>query len=430
MTLGFQKRGSAGDRRLGRDVLWNVGSLVVLGVSGVVINTVIARLQGREALGVFNQVFAFYIVLSQLAVGGLQFSVLQKVSYHHDDRRACSRIASSALLLVAAVSAIVCLVAFAGRHLAGRLLDSPAVSLGIAFVIPGLFLYSLNKLLINVVNGLRHMRAYAVFQSLRFLFILLAIVAIIRLGYPATHLPLALSLAEAVLFVGLTTYLHARQLRLTLDRSLGQWFRQHLSYGTRGVLSGILHELNTRVDILILGYFLDDAAVGLYSFAAVLAEGFGQVPVAVRWNVDPIIGRCFAEGRPQDIAALAHRVRRVFWPLMAVMGAAAVVVYPLVLRVFLPGGEFAASWAVFAILIAALTFNAGWRPFMGLLLQSGRPGTHTLLVASVAVSNAVLNLLLVPLFGVCGSATATGMAYALEALLIAAFGRKLLRVAI
>ncbi len=428
MIPALIKQASGGERRFGRDVVWNLGSLAVLGASGIVINIVIAGLRGPEALGVFNQLFAFYIVLSQLAVGGLQFSALQQVSYHQHDLRACSRVACAALILVAAVAAAVCLVALAGRELAAGLLDSPQVAAGIAFALPGLFLYALNKVLINVLNGLRHMRAYAIFQSLRFVFILASIVGLIRADAPAERLPLALSIAEAALFVSLMLYIHLRLFALVPGRGTAAWFRPHLSYGLRGVLSGIVHEINTRVDVLVLGFFLDDATVGLYSFAAVIAEGFGQLAVAVRWNVDPLIGRCFAEHRRSDIEVLARRIRRVFWPAAAGVGLLAVLGYPVLLAVFMPGAGFGDSWSVFAILVAALAFNAGWRPFMGLLLQSGRPGMHTLLVLGVAVCNLVLNILFVPVLGMQGSAAATGLAYMLEAGLISVFARRVLGI--
>src|SRR5205823_14903572 len=62
------------------DVLWNLGSLALLGASGVLINTIIARHQSPISLGVFNQAFAFYMVLSQLAVGGMQFSIVNYLS--------------------------------------------------------------------------------------------------------------------------------------------------------------------------------------------------------------------------------------------------------------------------------------------------------------------------------------------------------------
>src|SRR5215471_19871929 len=82
------------------DVLWNVGSLALLGASGVVINSIIGHYQSPESLGVFNQAFAFYIVLSQLAVGGMQFSIVKYVS-HTDDADLMATVISSALLAIA-----------------------------------------------------------------------------------------------------------------------------------------------------------------------------------------------------------------------------------------------------------------------------------------------------------------------------------------
>src|SRR5262245_52235773 len=79
------------------DVLWNLGSLALLGASGVLINTIIAHCQSPASLGVFNQIFAFYIVLSQLAVGGMQFSIVKYVS-HTDDRPLMTTVISSALV--------------------------------------------------------------------------------------------------------------------------------------------------------------------------------------------------------------------------------------------------------------------------------------------------------------------------------------------
>lgn len=82
-------RGLMADRFTG-DVAWNIGSLVFLAAGGLIINGVIVSLRGADALGVFNQVYAFYIVLSQIGVGGLQHSVLKQVAYMRDDRDACA----------------------------------------------------------------------------------------------------------------------------------------------------------------------------------------------------------------------------------------------------------------------------------------------------------------------------------------------------
>ena len=57
--------------KFSKDVLWNASSLIFLSISGLALNFLIALNYGAEFLGIFNIVFALYIVLSQFAVFGL-----------------------------------------------------------------------------------------------------------------------------------------------------------------------------------------------------------------------------------------------------------------------------------------------------------------------------------------------------------------------
>src|SRR5437867_13014839 len=100
------------------DVLWNLGSLALLGASGVLINTITAHYQSPASLGVFNQAFAFYIVLSQLAVGGMQFSIVKYLS-HTDDRDLMATVVSSALVAITVTAVLVAVGAFLLAHQIG-----------------------------------------------------------------------------------------------------------------------------------------------------------------------------------------------------------------------------------------------------------------------------------------------------------------------
>ena len=144
------------------DVVWNLGSLALLGASGVLINTIIAHYQSPASLGVFNQAFAFYIVLSQLAVGGMQFSIVKYLS-HTDDPDLMATVISSALVVITVTAVLVAVVAFLLAHSIGVLFESKDVTLGIQIVCPALVLFSVNKGFMMVLNGTRRMRAYAVF---------------------------------------------------------------------------------------------------------------------------------------------------------------------------------------------------------------------------------------------------------------------------
>lgn len=190
------------------------------------------------------------------------------------------------------------------------------------------------------------------------------------------------------------------------------------------MLSGSLIELNTRTDVLILGLLLPDRVVGYYSFAAILAEGFAQIPFAVRNNVDPLIGDYFAKAQPERITDLARQIRRYFVPALALLGVGSILAYPLVYALAAGNDGLTESWLAYALLALIQVAVAAYSPMRGLLLQAGMPGTYTLIMLATFVSNALLNFLLIPVYGIVGSATATSISVVLEIALIVFTSRR------
>ena len=168
--------------------------------------------------------------------------------------------------------------------------------------------------------------------------------------------------------------------------------------------------------------------VGLYSFAAMLAEGVAQIPLVLRQNLDPLIGGHFANGEIGEINALARKVKRTFYPVMAGLGTLAVLLYPLVFDLLNASSGLHQSWVVFAIIVAGVVLSAGYRPFLGVLLQGGYPGRYTSLVAILVVSNFALNALFIWQLGIYGAAIVNVLLIVLEYLLLAWNARRLLGV--
>lgn len=410
------------------DVLWNTGSLAILAVGGIIVNLVVVTLRGNAALGIFNQVFAFYILFSQLAVGGLQHSVLKSVSHNQEDRSLCGDVTSSALILIGLMMIPLSIITAALAEPIGRLVESPSVAQGIYLIIPGLLFFAFNKVLINTLNGLRHMRAYAVFRALRFIFLPISIVVIVLIGLPDALIPLSLTISELLLFIGLLIYTYRKVVPFKRIENMRGWMREHFSFGLRGILSGVLSELNTRVDIFMLGIFLDDTIVGVYSFAAILTEGFSQLALVLRWNVDPLLGKFISEGKRQEITQLAKDTRRKFLPIMIGIGILGILGYPIGYMLFVRDDYLWMSAAIFTIIMIGVSFNFIYRPFEGILLLDGKPAMHTLMILALVSFNVVFNALLIPIFGVYGAAIATGITYVMQAILIWVVSRWLVGV--
>jgi O-antigen/teichoic acid export membrane protein len=411
------------DTRLRRDVAWNLIPVALLGGVGLGLNFFIAAWWGSAALGVFNLVTITFFVFAVVGACGIQFSVLRAVAAAGDDR---DRIA--AIVVGALVPTVVLAAAATGIFLALRgpiaRLQSDAVAEGMRWAAPGLFCFAVNKVLFGVVNGLRRMRAFAIYTSLRYVLIGAGLAVARGAGLAADHLPVIWTLAEGTLLLVMIVELIAT---VSLARCAGwrRWAREHLGYGSRGVVSTLMQEVNSKLDVWMLGAAgIGKEIIGVYSLAAALNEGAMQLAVVVQNNLNPIIARDLAEARVEPVEDLARRTRKWFVPLLSAACVVGALCYPAIVPRLVGDPAFAAGTVPFAILMAALALASPYLPFNQILLMASRPGWHTLFITVIVAINLAANLALIPLLGPRGAATATAIAVIASAVLTRWFARR------
>ncbi|MBL8023944.1 MAG: polysaccharide biosynthesis C-terminal domain-containing protein [Elusimicrobia bacterium] len=420
-------------QKFASDVLWNISSFCFLAVGGLLTNYSITNLSGDASLGIFNQAFALFIVFSQIGVGGFQFSVLHHISHSIHNEEKCIAIFTSAFVLVGGLASSLVLIIFLSRDHLSIFIKSPNVLSAFLLTLPGLIFYSLNKVIMLSLNALRHMRAYAIFQGLRALFILSSTLFLCLNKFDPVSYSLSLSLSEFLLFILLVGYSQKNAIAFSFNRLFLPSLKKHLSFGLRGVFSGILIEFNTRVDILLLGFITqNNALIGVYSFPALLAEGLGQIPIVIRQNIDPILGQAFSKQKEaESFKSVQQGVYTFFLPLFVTGCIAILIAYPFFFNLFMNNkGNTYASSMTFCILVIGVIMGAAFRPFMGIFLQGGRPGLYTSLILTVFISNIVLNILLIPYFSIYGSALATTLACLIEGALLVFLSQRIFNIRI
>lgn len=105
------------------------------------------------------------------------------------------------------------------------------------------------------------MRSFAVFQAGRFVLMLVGFDVCAGMDAPAANLPVIIAAAELFTFAAAIVTIR-KELHGASSGGIRRWMRIHLQFGVKGFLSGVLIELNTRIDILMLGYFTSDTTVG------------------------------------------------------------------------------------------------------------------------------------------------------------------------
>jgi len=385
-----------------------MASYAIVGGVGLLLNIVIARSYGATHLGIFNQVYAIYILLSQLAVSGVHLSILKVTAQFSKEQNTIRDSFSAALSLTIITTGSITLLAYIGRGIFSYALSSPEVSNGLVLALPGLFLFSLNKTFLALLNGLRQMKAFSIFQGLRFLLMLIFIMGLVALRVDGSYIPIIFTFTEALLLIMQLPFM-LRWIRPDLSSHGLIWMKTHWSFGLKAMVGNLLLDANSRADVLLLGLFASDKIVGVYSFAAMLAEGFSQLPVVIRTNINPILTQTYYDNGTSALQSTMQHVKKLSYLFLIPIGLMAILGYPL-LNLFGFDPEFNQSWTVFAILMMGILLSAGYLPFQMIFNQVGQPGHQTLFLVMFFLTNVILNLLLIPFFGMYGSAAATALA--------------------
>ena len=408
---------SALDRKFNQDLIWNYMATVVMAVSGVLLNLVVVGVYGAAGLGVFSQVYAVYAITSQFATGGLHYSALKHVAEYMSGNRVDpgerAKAAWSAVAMAALLGLAVALAGVAAAPLIGRVMGSEAVGRGLRLAAPGLLFLALNKVLLGVLNGMRRMRAFALGQSLRYMLIIVLVGAAAALELPVHCLGAAFTVAEAALLL-LVGAMVVHWVRPRWGSLSGAWLVRHAAFGLKGFLSPLIIEMNARVDVAMLGFFLSDREVGVYSFAAMVAEGFYNLLVVVRNNVNPLLVPLVMARRTDEIRAMFRRLAPRVYLGALIFALVVLALYRPGVRLVLGNGDFLESWSVMAVLFAGIVACSGYVPFSFILLQAGQPGRHTQLTAMSLMTNVCLNMALIPFLGNHGAALATAFALVLS----------------
>jgi O-antigen/teichoic acid export membrane protein len=166
------------------------------------------------------------------------------------------------------------------------------------------------------------------------------------------------------------------------------------------------------VDVVLMGFFLPPEAVAVYFAATRILQFVVFASYAASAATAPRFAEARARGDTASLRGLIVRTARLTSAATLLIGMAVLVTAPLLLRLFGPG--FEASFGPLAVLIIGVVIYSLFGPAEDVLNMLGgeRLSAATALTAlAVAV---VLNLLLIPPFGIMGAAIAMATAYAVR----------------
>jgi len=402
-----------------KDVLWSSGSTVLMGVCGIFINILIGGKYGPTNLGIFNQALSVYLIASIFSVWGIHVSIVKHSAEKKSINESNGSLLSSALANVIVISGTISFFLILFSEKLSLLFNSPTLEYSLRNFMIGIPLFSLNKVYMAFLNGKRQMKKFAIIQSFRWINITLIITIISILNLEIENLALAFPLTEFIILIFFLIHIKVRFYSVTF-----KWVRRHFIFGTKSFFSSVIVQINTNMDILMLGYFSSDHDVGLYSIAITVIRGLLGFSGIIQLNFNPVISKLWTENRIDDLKFYIKKLKKysviIYTPILIL----AFLVYPALINNIQSLSEFSFSIYPFYILLVGFFFISIYGYLGGILVQTGLPGIQLKRSIIALVFNFVANLIFIPIWGVQGAATATSLSFFLSIYMLKYYSNK------
>lgn len=301
--------------------------------------------------------------------------------------------------------------------LATRVFDDPSLTLILrifAFAIP---FGSVMKLALGSVQGMQESLPKVVIQNVTFpavRFLGIVVVLLFSLGAIGVSYAYLASYVVAAL-VGLI-YL-ARRTPL-FDRTVPTIGREHelLSFSLPLVASGAMTIIISDIDFYMLGAFSGTGAVGVYNVAYPIAQLLMTAMTAFGFVFMPILSELDVSGEHGQMKRIYQLATR--WVVLATLPLfLLLVLFPGQAIRYTFGVEYVSGAAPLSVLAVGFFVHTAFGLNKGTLTSLGHTRLIMLDDIAAAVFNILLNLVLIPRYGLLGAAYATAASYLLLNLL-------------
>lgn len=400
-----------------RNIGWMATEKTLRMGGSLLVGTIVVRYLGPEQFGAFSYAYAIFALFNNLSNCGLDYLVVRNIALAANEE-AEAEVLGTAFSLKALASIVTTLTAVLYTYVV-RPSDTTTViivtMLSVAAIAQGF----------DVVDFFfqAKTKSHLAVRSQLIVFVVISLVRVVAVLSKCSLLFFgfiaALEILVSQLALALTYWISGRNLRhWNFSRTLA---RGLLRESWPLMISGLLVMIYMRTDQILLGTLATKEVVGQYSAAVKLSELWYALPMIICASVMPRLLKHL--GVAQDI--YYSRLQRLYnlMGTLSIAIAIGVSVFGRYVILLLFGAKYLDAARILSVHI--------WTgPFVFIGVVGGMQMIHENLTrlmmlrsAVGAVTNIVLNILLIPHFGAIGSAFATLLAQALSSYLVDAFNR-------
>ena len=406
-----------------RDIQWSFISLAISSAVHFLLRVILGRELGASGLGLYTLVFTIYMFGMQFAAFGIGAALTKYVAEHNENLKRVKEFVSSGVIgsFISGLTVGIILYLFSGAIAIKFFHSSEMVYLLkiTAFCFPFI---ALQKTVLGTLNGLRKMNYFALLYIVQNVSVFaLSVVLVILFKMNVTGAVFGFVLPTIVM--GPLALLFIKDLFKVPSKLFNTVLRELSWFGFYVVLTNSISMINTQIDSLLIGYFMNEVEVGYYAVAVVLIQGIILLPGAIQRVTFPAIASYHGKNEYENIRKLIKKTMAktfliiiFFSSLLAILGK--------FLIAFLFTEEFLSAYIPLLILLIGYTIYAPVVAIGGTLSSIGKVNIEFRVSALCALINIILNIIFIPKFGIAGAAIATSMSMVFTTMIYYCFVRR------
>lgn len=389
-----------------------LGTIAAMGF-GFLGRILLARFFTQSEYGIYSLALVVLSIAVAISFFGLQEGTTRQIAYYRgkgDKPRVQGVITSSLQITLVASILLAVILLFTSGIISTKIFHEPGLATPLKIIAIALPFFVLTQVFAHIFRGFDEVKPSVYFQSiLRSGLFPLLLLPIVLVGLPflgAMYAFLASIILACIVFAAYTK----KKAPVTIERgeylAINPVGKELLLLSLPLFGAAMLAQIMNWTDTLMLGYFLPSDIVGLYNGAQPLAYLIPIIVTSAGFIYVPIASYLYAREELTELSrtykVLTKWLSSVSFPIFLVL-----FVFPKPVLSFFFGPEYVEAAPVLQI----LAFGFMFQNFFGLtgmtVISMGKTRVALAATSIGAVSNIILNVVLIPLYGAIGAAIAS-----------------------
>ncbi len=372
-------------------------------------NFILVKIAGVSNYGGYVYLFNLVYLLVTFSILGLDTLLVKKVAVFNDTKKypQLKGILLFALFIIVISSIIVAALFKIISNLSGSLNFISQIN-WFAFALISLLMLSAMSLSQVVLQGMKKIVWSQVGEKIIRPLILITLVITFYLFSTQVTLQkliwinvLSITVTLIVILIFCKKTIGSKLKKIKAEYDLKNWMTASISF----FVVDLLYNFNTRISIFLLGIFKSEESIGIFNIALRVSEIISFSLVIINFVLSPVIANLYANGKKEKLQIMITRSARGTLFIGLLLTAIILLFSKNILGLF--GARFISGQATLIVLGFGQLINILCGSVGLLLLMTGNQRFSIYSLGVGTAINLILNFILVPKYGILGSAIAS-----------------------